>query len=268
MKRRVIFVLVIIVLTFYGCRTTEEVPEPPAREPIPEPVPQPVKEPEPLDIDWAGTAWIIPDPSDKSPNEFPGYRGFYLGRDGRLLLINLENAAGDMWSVSGNRMSLSMLEGNPGIPLEGTFLIYPEETESIRLVQEATPATGGITLERVKVKVDIIENHWIPRTLKGGESVMWPMNREIHLMLLPDASGMGVLGYGGENRFRGSVQLRDETFIVGPLSMTRRIGPGSEFENLYVRRISETNRFVQAGDDLFLYSDTFPLAAFRVRLFD
>lgn len=268
MKRRIFFIFVIIVIAFYGCRTTEEVPIPPTEKVLPEPEPLPVKEPDPLNINWAGTAWIIPDSPEKSSKEFPGYRGFYLGRDGRLLLINLDSSAGDTWSVAGNRISLSLLEGTAGIPLDGTFLIFPVNAQSIRLVPESSPATEGITLERVKVKVDIVENHWIPRTLKGGETVMWPMNREIHLMLLPDAGGMGVLGYGGENRFHGGVQLGDESFVVGPLAMTRRIGPASEFETLYVQRISETNRFVQAGDDLFLYSDTYPVAAFRVRLFD
>lgn len=268
MKLRGLFIFIVIILPFSGCRTSEELPAPGAETIVPETEPLIIEEPEPLNIDWAGTAWIVPDSPELSSKEFPGYRGFYLGRDGRLLLINLDSAAGDTWSVAGNRISMSLLEGTSEIPLEGTFLIFPVEPQSIRLVPDASPAAEGITLQKVKVKVDIVENHWIPRTLKGGDSVMWPMNREIHLMLLPDASGMGVLGYGGENRFRGGIQLGDEAFIVGPLAMTRRIGPASDFENLYVSQISRTNRFVQAGDDLFLYSDTVPVAAFRVRLFD
>ena len=259
-----------------GCRTVEE-PAPPLVEssaPEPETV-EPAEifeEPEALDIDWGGSAWILPDSQDKSPKEFPGYRGFFLGRDGCLLLINQDRASGKLWKVDGNRMTLSILEGTPDLPLEGTFLIFPEtendEITGIRLVPELTPEAEGIKLERVKVNVDIVENHWIPKWLKGGEKVNWPMNREIHLMLLPDLSGMGVLGFGGENRFHGSIKLGKEAFIIGPLAITRRYGPASEFENLYVQRLSDANRFVQAGDDLFLYADTSPVAAFRVRLFD
>ncbi len=272
-----VLLIVFAVIAVPGCRTAEEPAPQTAPEAVPEPETEPFREPDPLDIQWDGTAWILPDPPDKFPKEFPGYRGFYLGRDGRLLLLNLDNAAGDDWSVEGNRISLTILEGLPGLPLDGTFLIFPdesastasgEEIQSIRLVPKSMPAADGITLNRVIVNIDIIENHWIPRSIKGGDTVMWPMNREIHLMLLPDSAGMGVLGYGGENRFRGGIQLGEESFVVGPLSMTRRFGPASEFENLYVRRISETNRFVQAGDDLFLYADTYPMAAFRVRLFD
>jgi hypothetical protein len=278
MKCRIFFTTFAVILAlfmFSACQTVDETPLVPASEPKPDSEPEPMREPEPLHVNWPGTAWVLPDPADKSPKEFPGYRGFHLGVDGRLLLINLDNAAGDTWQVSGNRITLSLLEGTPGLPLDGTFLIFqadsgdqPDTVQRIRLVPEATPNAVGITLNRVKVKVDIIENHWIPMSLEGGETVMWPMNREIHLMLLPDVGGLGVLGFGGENRFRGGILLKDENFVIGPLSMTRRAGPASEFENLYVQRITEANRFVQAGDDFFLYTDTYPLAAFRVRLFD
>ncbi len=278
MKCRISFTALAIAIVLFAvsaCQTVDETPLVPASEPKPESEPIPVREPEPLDVDWPGTAWVLPDPADKSPKEFPGYRGFHLGVDGRLLLINLDRAAGNTWLVSGNRITLSLLEGTPGLPLDGTFLIFQADSgdpsdaiQSIRLVPEAEPNAEGITLNRVKIKVDIIENHWIPMSLKGGDTVMWPMNREIHLMLLPDVGGLGVLGFGGENRFRGGILLKDETFITGPLSMTRRAGPALEFENLYVQRITEANRFVQAGDDLFLYTDTYPVLAFRVRLFD
>ena len=263
---------VFLLISLPGCKTTEEPVTQAVVEPTPEPKPEIVSEPDPLNIDWVGTAWVLPDPPEQTAKQFPGYRGFYLGRDGRLLLINQDNSAGDLWNVEGNRISLTLLEGIPELPLDGTFLIFPvnedEEVQSIRLVPEESPSADGITLNRVIVNIDIVENHWIPKRLIGDEKVMWPMNREIHLMLLPDVSGMGVLGYGGENRFHGGIHLGEESFILQPLAMTRRIGPASEFENLYTLRLSETNRFVQVGDDLFLYSDTYLTAAFRVRLFD
>jgi len=291
MKRRnfptvaVTAVLLILyaVITMPGCISTEEPAPQPVSEAVPEtesetePEFESAEEPSPLDIEWGGTAWILPDLPDKSAKEFPGYRGFYLGIDGRLLLLNLDNAAGDNWSVEGNRISLSILEGNPVLPLEGTFFIFPgasagtaenDEVMSIRLVPEAMPAADGIALNRVMVNIDIIENHWIPKRLKGGEEVMWPMNREIHMMLLPVAAGLEILGYGGDNRFQGSIQLSSESFLVGPLSMTRRFGPAFEFEYLYLQRISEANRYVQAGNDLFLYTDTHQVAAFRAEFFD
>lgn len=258
-------------LTITGCRTVEE-PAPPQLiqpEPEPEPLPEQIPEPQALDMDWPGTTWIVPDPQNGSPKDFPGYRGFYLGRDGKLLLINQDDAAGNVWSVEGNRISLSILEGSPELLPEGTFFIFPgKDNQSIRLVPESDISSEGITLNRGKANVDIVENHWIPRRLKGGETVIWPANREIHLMLLPDTSGMGILGYGGENRFHGSIQLGEEAFRIGPIAITRRYGPASEFENLYVQRLSEAERFVQVGDDLYLYAGTIPVAAFRVRLFD
>jgi len=272
--------IIFSLLSFSGCQTPEEPSAPAVVQPPPEPEPELKKEeePEPLNISWTGSAWILPESEEQSPKQFPGYRGFFLGRDGKLLLINQDSAAGNLWSVEGNRINLSLLEGSPDIPLEGTFVVFPVdeikpgseagEVRSIRLVPESDLSAEGITLNRAAVNVDIIENHWIPRRLTGGENIIWPMNREIHLMLLPDSSGMGVLGYGGENRFHGSIQLDEETFLLGPLAITRKYGPASEFENLYVQRLSEANRFVQVGDDLYLYAETFPVAAFRVRLFD
>ncbi|MDF1569777.1 MAG: META domain-containing protein, partial [Spirochaetaceae bacterium] len=276
----------ILIFALTSCTTPEaEPPVEPAPVPAPEPIAPPVAEPDPLGIEWADTAWILPDPPDKRPKEYPGYRGFHLAQDGRLRLINLDSAVGAEWSAEGNRITLIMEEGRPNLPLEDTFLVYPgpgeggekssesttstgkSEVRSIRLVPEARPDSQGIILERAGINVDIVENHWIPRELDGGGSVMWPMNREVHLMLLPDAvGGMGVLGYGGENRFRGTVELDHVTFVVGPMAATRRIGPASEFENLYMRRIAEADSFVQVGDDLFLYAESRPLAAFRVRL--
>ncbi|MCD6343048.1 MAG: META domain-containing protein [Spirochaetaceae bacterium] len=271
--------LILLVFTLPGCRTVEE-PAPPAVVESPEQTPEPesITEPDPLDIDWPGTVWIIPDSPEQTQKQFPGYKGFFLGRDNRLLLINQDSAAGNLWSMEGNRITLSLLEGTTELPMKGTFVVFPGresssgtetgEVHSIRLVPEADLSAEGITFERAEVNVDLVENHWIPQRLDGGEKVIWPVNREIHLMLLPDISGMGVLGFGGENRFHGSVQLGEESFVLGPLATTRRYGPASDFENLYVQRISESSRFVQVGDDLYLYSDTSPVATFRVRLFD
>ncbi|RKX74077.1 MAG: hypothetical protein DRP60_10820 [Spirochaetes bacterium] len=268
--------IVFFLFALSGCRTVKE-PVPPAvvetPDPIPEPAAEAIEEPDPLDIDWPGTAWIIPDNPDQSPKQFPGYKGFFLGKDGKLLLVNQDSAAGNLWSVEGNRITFSLLKAPAELPMEGTFAVFPGDNvdadiTSIRLVPEADLSAEGITLIRAEVNIDIVENHWIPRRLEGGDKVIWPVNREIHLMLLPDNSGMGVLGFGGENRFHGGIQLGEESFILGPLAITRRYGPASNFENLYVQRLSEASRFVQVGDDLYLYSETFPVVMFRVRLFD
>ncbi|GEM_PF-801287 len=271
--------LILLIFTLPGCRTVEE-PAPRAVVESPEQTPEPksISEPDPLDIDWPGTAWIIPDSPDEATKQIPGYRGFFLGRDGRLLLVNQYNAAGNLWSVEGNRITLSLLEGTAELPMEGTFVVFPgiqsrsdtesDQVNSIRLVPETDLSAKGITFKRAEVNVDIIENHWIPKHLKGGDKVIWPVNREIHLMLLPDTSGMGVLGFGGENRFHGGIQMGEESFVIEPLAITRKYGPASDFENLYVQCLSEASRFVQVKDDLYLYTGTFPVAMFRVRLFD
>ncbi|MCK5736023.1 MAG: hypothetical protein KAH21_06065, partial [Spirochaetaceae bacterium] len=83
--------IVFSLLSIIGCKTIEE-PAPQGVIETPEPEPDPILEPSPLNINWAGTAWILPDSPEQKPKDFPGYRGFFLGRDGRLLLINQDNA--------------------------------------------------------------------------------------------------------------------------------------------------------------------------------
>ena len=185
----------------------------------------------------------------------------------------MDQATGDVWTARDNvlRFTLNGDSEEPGLPLSGEFSAWlPDEeapppavsgTQRILLIPSDRPEAAGLLFEEARVNVDIVENHWIPRDLEGGETVMWPMNREIHLMLLPDATGgMGLLGYGGENRFRGSVLLDGEQLVPGPISITRKAGPASEFERLYVGKIAESNRYVQVEDDLFLYNDTRPKA--------
>ena len=276
MNKRLIFsaaAVLILLTSVLSCKT--EQPEPLKIQP-PEiaqstPAPEKEKKPEALNIDWSGTGWIAVLPEDKPDTvkqTFPGYRAVYFAEDGKLLLINFNGASGGKWSVSGN--SLIIASGNEKYPLTGTFTACKgKEENTLLLVCSDTGTEKTIKLIPRKINIDLIENHWIPKWLNGGSKVPWPLNREIHLMILPDAAGKpGILGFGGENRFHGSLVLTDEKFIPGPIAITRRYGPASEFENLYVKRLSETDRYVQFGDDLFLFSATVPTVFFRVRLFD
>ncbi len=295
MKPYVIPALLAVSLALLiGLTSCKTAPEPPVEEPITtaevQPIQDPVVEPESLDIEWAGTTWIFRD-EPEGTREFPGYRGFHLGRDGQLLLINMNETFGDSWSAAENNLTLNLSDESriPSLPIAGGFKAYIPGTGSgmegtplvatgisgsvlVHLVPtgEQTESTaGGIILELAKINVDVIENHWIPRGMEKGNSVGWPMNKEIHLMLLPDETGgMGILGYGGENRFRASVSLGRDDFITSPIATTRKIGPGSNFENLYIQNISDSNRYVQVDDDLFLFEETEQKVAFRVRLFD
>ncbi len=277
-------------MIFYGCRSTKvvepvpepapepELPEPPAPKP-PAPKPRPLR---PFTTDWAGTTWIFRDVPESS-REFPGYRGVHFARDGKLLLINMETAQGKSWEARGNRVTFHLETGVPSLPLKGEFQAFfpkdapkkapagsPRRVLFVPASQGSGPkAANGIILEEAKVNVDVVENHWIPRYLEEGSTVPWPMGREIHLMLLPNASGgLGILGYGGENRFRGDVHLGRDTFVPGTIMITRKTGPAIAFENLYVKKIAEATRYVQVDDDLYLFAETRQVVGFRMRLFD
>jgi len=275
MKASPAIVSILMFAFLSGCQT-----EPSKSPVIPRTTVEQGRTPKPIDIEWAGTTWIQSLSASES-QDFPGYRGIHLGRDGRLLLINMDEAQGDRWVLSERggheTIDLSLLSGKPALPLTGTFYVFAESDnpndphmswDAIRLVPTNEPVSDGIVLHHAEASVDIIENHWIPRKLKDSDDLKWPMNQEIHLMVLPNEEGLGVLGYGGINRFSGVITLGEEHFITGPLAITTRDGPDMEFEKHYVRLISISDRYVQVADDLFLYQKTMPTMAFEMRLFD
>ncbi len=268
-----------LILTFFSCRTQKKtvVPEEKVLPSTINKAPRDIKtrEPIPFVSDWAGTTWIIRTPEDNQTKTFPGYKGFHLGVDGRLLLINIDMALGDRWTSRGNILQLDILDGTADLPIEGSFFARKPENSSedqpdkVQLVPELNPESAGLIFERADGDISIVENHWTPIELAGGHEVRWPVDSEVNLILLPDMDGgYGVLGYGGVNRFRGGVTLKNDRFKADPLAMTRKNGPASDFENLFVQRISETTRFVQIDKDLFLFNETHPVAAFRVQLFE
>ena len=254
---------VLSVIALIACRSTE----------TPEPASIPPPEPKEVNYNLGGFAWIF---ELKETTEFPGYRGIFLGKDGRLLLINFPNAIGDKWRIQGNWLSLDLLQGTPklmDIPLTHNFLIVVDSVEDglprhIRLIPEYNCDTMGIPLTRGIAEVDLVQNYWLLKTLIGTENVKWPIDVDIHMILLPGENGLGILGHGGVNRFKGSIELGDETFKLGPLASTRMNGPYLDFETLYFSGLMSVNRYVQVDFNLFLYSDTTPVAAFRARMFD
>lgn len=252
-------------LVLFSCRTKEEIPPP---QEIPKAEKPPAR---PFETNWEGSTWIIPHPSDEAPAVFPGYHGFHLGRKGRLLLIGMDSAIGDTWLAEGNRLEFNVLEGLPAIPLEGSFdAFYVDDTTGqenhMRLVPEQFPESEGLIFQKAEIHIDMIENLWIPKYLDGGQTVAWPGNKQIHIIILPAfGGGTGIQGYGGRNRFRSTLQLGEDDFIPGDIA---RRGSVEDFESLLIRRISETTRYIQVKNDLFLYNETRPTIGFRVKLFD
>lgn len=265
----------VILAALVSCKTAGQ-PEPEIIEkpmPLEEPVPVPTEAPE-LEAfvsNWAGTTWVIRNPDNKEAKTFPGYRGFHLGRNGDFFLINSDTAIGGTWSADGSFLHMEILQGTAELPLSGSFQAFKTDKGSpqkIRLVPKHKSPEQGIVFESAAAAISMEENHWIPRQLSGSENVLWPTSREVHLILLPNGEGgLWAVGYGGENRFRGDVFLDEEHLQIGPLAATKRSGPFLDFENIYIQSISDTTHYVQVDKDVFFYSGTRPLVAFRGQLF-
>ena len=271
-----LLVFAFLILHLFSCRTLKEpaIQEETAPFPIAEPKVSKSNELVPLAVDWAGTTWIIREPESIQQEAFPGYRGFHLHKDGRLLLINLDTALGNRWYSRGNVLHLEILSGIADLPVDGSFSTYKPEfprgdnSVRIQLVPESNPESPGLIFEKAKAAIHLAENHWTPVRLAGDNEIQWPVNSEVNLMLLPGIDGKyDILGYGGVNRFRGQVTFGDGYLKSAPLAMTRRSGPANDFEALFVQRIAETSHYVQIDKDLFFFNETEPVAAFRVKLF-
>jgi len=225
-----------------------------------------------VNLNLEGTAWIL---KLEETSEFPGYRGFYLGRDGRLLLINFPDAIGDRWEMQGDLLSLSFLQGVPELmntPLTHNFYVAVDNTESslpehIRLIPEYRGNAMGIPLTRGSAEINLVENYWLLKALAGSEDVRWPIDADVYMILLPGENDLGILGHGGVNRFWGDIEIGEEIFKVGPLASTLLNGPYLDFENRYTSGLMSVNRYVQVDFNLFLYSDTTAIAAFRALIF-
>jgi len=258
-------VLTLSAITLIACQGTEK-SRPVPRTPFPESRAD--------NFNLGGLVWIS---KFEKTAEFPGYQGIYLSKDGRLLLINFPDAIGDRWEIQGNLLSLSFLQGAPELlntPLTHRLRIVVEIVEDglpkhIRLIPEHGGDTMGASLIRGTAEVDLVENYWLLKKLIGTEKISRPSDAEIHMILLPGENGLGILGYGGVNRFRGDVEFGDELFKVGSLKTgTLMNNPYLDFENRYVSGLAKVNRYVQVDFNLFLYSDTTPVVAFRARMFN
>jgi len=259
-----VFLLIFAAIFLTACKSTE-IPAPLLVSPLPES--------KAANLDLEGSVWIF---ESEKTTRFPGYRGIYMGKDGKLLLINFPDAIGKRWEIQGNLLSLSFLEGAPelmGLSLTQNLHIIVESVENdlprhIRLIPENNREIMGISLVRGASEIDLVENYWLLKSLTGSDDIDWPIETDIHMILLPNRDGIGILGHGGVNRFTGKVELKEETFKVDHLASTLMNGPHLEFENLYFLGLKSINRYFQVDFDLFLYSDTRPVAGFRALLFN
>lgn len=252
----------LILIVLIACQSNEE------SKPI---LIDPPPESRTVNLDLEGLPWIFE--LEQTP-EFPGYRGFYLGKDGRLLLINFPDAIGDKWEIQGDLLSLSFLQG-AAVPMDAphSFHVIVDSVEDglpmhIRLIPAYNHSAKEIPLIRGSAEIDLVENYWLLKALVGSEDLQWPIDTDVHMILLPGKNGLGILGHGGVNLFSGGVEIGDETFKVGLLASTLMAGPHLDFEDRYTSGLMNVNRYVQVDFNLFLYSDTTPIAAFQAQMFN
>ena len=279
------------LLLFARCITREAPPViPPA---IPDPPPR-ESPPSSLDITWSGTSWIIIDKGTK--NTSTNYKGFHFARDGALLLINFPYFMGEQWSVSrGNlkmttRSSIMTYSTNSAISRppdsanpSGSYSIsaagnpkenlqdsgnLPPRPALIRLTAINDSSKDSFLLKKVEPAVDLVENLWTIRTVSSPDGTFTPVQEKNELIILPDAgNSLYILAYNHSQRFRAPMELSPYSIKVSKF-YALNVPDKDPREFIFLNLLTDSNRYVQTGYDLFLYSGTRQKLALTADLFN
>lgn len=207
--------------------------------------------------DLNNTIWTGPVQSS-SANQPPGLEGFYLAPGGRLMTLQ-SGTAGDDWKLEGNKLIL------------GT---HNTETSENQIWEYTLRNKDGIQslYPSLKVKDEPLQGRtYMPESLTGvwhvleifhQESIDTPRDSESWLEILSDENGLSIQGFGGVNRFRGSLKAEDLSWKSGPLMRTLMAGPFLQFEDLFMHALDRADSFLSLDNRLYLYQGTELLAVF------
>ncbi len=195
-----------------------------------------------------------------APAEGQEAKGLYLVPDGRLLLLGDKERVGQSWKVTDKSLVLLISEdaGSTGKPN-----VYNFTASGGRLT--LTPQRGGgqTVYQAVGAPGSLRDSLWSPVWLRGAEKLTKPYTPGLDPFLHFGETEATVDGFAGVNRFHGAYKLGDEAKAAfGPLISTRRAGPGMPWEAKFLEALSQADTMVVAGQRLYLFKETTPLAEF------
>ena len=283
--------ILLCLLLFARCITREAPPViPPA---IPAPPLQKSPPPGP-NISWSGTSWIILD--KKTKNISVNYKGFHFASDGALLLINFPYFMGEQWSASRDNLKMTTRSSIITYSTNSTIAKPPDSANPsgsysiaaagntkenlqdsgnpppppalIRLTSRTDSSRDSFLLKRVEPAVDLVENLWTIRTVSSPDGTFTPIQEKNELIILPDAkNSLYILFYNHSQRFRAPLELLPYSIKVSKFYALN--GPNrNPREFILLNLLTDSNRYVQTGYDLFLYNGTRQKLALTSDLFN
>ena len=209
----------------------------------------------------AGTAWTRPVCGMPGEGQF-SEEGFYLAGDGALLYLNIFSMTGDRWELKEGKLFLySHTERYP----EPEPVIYDLRLEENTLTLYPEENTGeGIVYSRGQNPDAVPEGAWTLQYLRNPEGIAIPDEEMPYFEIQADEDAWRIGGFSGVNRFFGSLEFSGGSWKGCPFMSTMMAGPYLEYEQLFLKTLESTDRYLRIDNALFLFSGT-EAAAFLQR---
>jgi len=202
----------------------------------------------------AGIAWLAQSGAQDA-------KGFYLERDGRLLLLGDAEQVGQTWKLTDASLVLTI---SPDGVQPGKPHIYTAAPGGGRLT--LTPQRGGTHAVYLAAGApgSLRGTRWTPLWVRGAEKVAKPYALGLEPHLRFDDLEPRVDGFAGINKFHGPYERNGDTKVaLGPLAATRMSGPGMPWEAKFLEALGQADTMVVTGQRLYLFRETLPLAEFQ-----
>lgn len=106
--------------------------------------------------------------------------------------------------------------------------------------------------EEEEVPLPLAGSVWRPVMLDGGEAPAPALESDVRLRFQVDGE---LSGSTGDNRFFGEYRLRGDGMRIGPLSVTRRLGPNRAYEERFLAVLRLTAFYAIRGRSLSLLDE-------------
>ncbi len=195
----------------------------------------------------------------RTSNDINGINGFFTGREGQLLLIDVRLKDGLYWELKENQLLLSFRTENQATPqsLEYHPLMFEGK---LRLAEDSSEESAAYA---AKVLQEPLRNvQYYPIYFREAAAAS-PDREEPAAYLQLDTDNRSLRGFGGVNNFFGSYQRKDAVgFNVGTITSTMMAGPGMEYEARFMQCLEQSDAILAVEKRLFFYHDSRLLCSF------
>lgn len=203
--------------------------------------------------DIADRVWL------RTSNGIKGINGFFTGKEGQLLLINVLLKDGLYWELKENQLLLWFRVEGQSTPQSVEY--HPLMFEGKLRLAENLSEESAVYL--AKALQEPLRNVQYYPTCFRDTPVARPDRDGQAAYLQLDTDDRSLRGFGGVNNFFGSYQRQDAVgFNVGPITSTMMTGPGIKYEATFMQCLDQSDALLAVDKRLFFYQDSRLLCSF------